>query len=73
MKTTEKKQLLITSPALSIGSYFPFAYVVGRLKSVDEPVVASAYFCDWNLCEFVKAGDKPLQPYGDTDHSEMFY
>lgn len=73
MKTTEQIQLLTTSPALSIGSYFPFAHVVGRLKSVSEPVAAAAYFCDWDLCEFVKADDKPLQSHGDAGHSEMFY
>lgn len=73
MKTTKQIQSLLTSPALSIGSYFPFAHVVGRLKSVSEPVVAVAYFGDWDLCEFVKADDKPLPAHGEADHSEMFY
>lgn len=73
MKTTKQIQLLITSPALSIGSYFPFAHVIGRLKSVSEPVVAAAYFGDWDLCDFVKSDDKPQQSHGDIDRSEMFY
>lgn len=73
MKTTKQIQLLTTSSALSIGSYFPFAHVVGRLKSVSESPVAAAYFCDWDLCELVKADNKPLQSLGDINHSEIFY